>query len=45
MTSTGRSGVVFEGLPTADRCPRKHKIDDLRREKDRTHLSRAIVVL
>ena len=33
------------GFPTTDRCPRKHKIEDRSKEKDKTHLSQTMVVL
>ena len=32
-------------FPTTDRCPRKHKIEDRSKEKDKTHLSQTMVVL
>ena len=31
------------GFPTTDQCPRKHKIEDRSKEKDKTHLSQACI--
>ena len=45
MTSTGRQGIVLTALPMTDLCPQKHKIVDLSRENDITHLSQSIVTL
>ena len=33
------------GFPTTDQCPWKYKIEDRRKEKDKTHLNQAMVVL
>ena len=45
MTSTGKWRFALMGFLITDRCPRKHKIEDRSKERDKTHLSQAMVAL